>query len=282
MLRRFGVPFNTLTCVNRFNASRPLDVYRFLRRELGSTYLQFIPIVEIKGFETTAPQHVGPGAPAASSAVRKRTRTIRTPWSRPGPSIPTSTAIFSPRCGTSGSRATSARCWSTSARRWSSSTWACRRRSASTREICGKGVAIEHDGSVYACDHYVYPEYRLGNVKERSLGDMVFSPTQVKFGYAKSETLPAYCRQCEYLTRLLGRVPEEPPAAHARRRTGPQLPVPGTQAVLRARGARRGEDGRTVARGAGFGATADVSQLDSATNNGFSGRFQPPLIASPE
>ena len=56
MLKRFGVPFNTLTCVNRYNASRPLDVYRFLRRELGSTYLQFIPIVEIKGFETTAPQ----------------------------------------------------------------------------------------------------------------------------------------------------------------------------------------------------------------------------------
>ena len=56
MLQRFGVKFNTLTCVNRFNASRPLDVYRFLRRDLGSTYLQFIPIVEIKGFETTAPQ----------------------------------------------------------------------------------------------------------------------------------------------------------------------------------------------------------------------------------
>jgi uncharacterized protein len=56
LLQRFGVSFNTLTCVSRFNASRPLDVYRFLRRELGSTYLQFIPIVEVKGFETTAPQ----------------------------------------------------------------------------------------------------------------------------------------------------------------------------------------------------------------------------------
>ncbi len=55
MLRRLGAKFNTLTCVSRFNASRPLDVYRFLRRELGSTYLQFIPIVEARGFETTAP-----------------------------------------------------------------------------------------------------------------------------------------------------------------------------------------------------------------------------------
>ena len=56
MLQRFRVPFNTLTCVHRFNAARPLDVHRFLRRELGSTFLQFIPIVEIEGFETTAPQ----------------------------------------------------------------------------------------------------------------------------------------------------------------------------------------------------------------------------------
>jgi sulfatase maturation enzyme AslB (radical SAM superfamily) len=56
-------------------------------------------------------------------------------------------------------------------------------------EVCGKGVALEHDGDVYSCDHYVYPEYRLGNVRERSLGEMVFDPAQVKFGYAKSEAL---------------------------------------------------------------------------------------------
>ena len=56
LLRKFGVRFNTLTCVHRDNASRPLDVYRFLRRKLNSTYIQFIPIVQLKEFETTAPQ----------------------------------------------------------------------------------------------------------------------------------------------------------------------------------------------------------------------------------
>ena len=55
LFQRYGVPFNTLTCVNRFNARKPLDVYRFLRNEVGSTYMQFIPIVEYKGFERTAP-----------------------------------------------------------------------------------------------------------------------------------------------------------------------------------------------------------------------------------
>jgi uncharacterized protein len=75
-------------------------------------------------------------------------------------------------------------------------------------EFCGKGVAVEHDGSVYACDHYVYPEYRLGNIREKRLGDMVFTPTQVKFGYAKSDTLPKYCRQCLYLTDCWGECPK--------------------------------------------------------------------------
>ena len=56
LLQRYGVPFNTLTCVNRFNGRRPLDVYRFLRQELNSTYIQFIPIVEHKTFDRTAPQ----------------------------------------------------------------------------------------------------------------------------------------------------------------------------------------------------------------------------------
>jgi uncharacterized protein len=75
-------------------------------------------------------------------------------------------------------------------------------------EVCGKGVALEHDGSVYSCDHYVYPEYRLGNVRQASLGDMVFAPSQVRFGYAKSETLPGYCRRCEFLTDCWGECPK--------------------------------------------------------------------------
>jgi uncharacterized protein len=71
-------------------------------------------------------------------------------------------------------------------------------------EFCGKGVAVEHDGSVYSCDHYVYPEYRLGTIQEKPLAEMVFAPEQVKFGYAKSETLPRYCRECSYLKDCWG------------------------------------------------------------------------------
>jgi uncharacterized protein len=75
-------------------------------------------------------------------------------------------------------------------------------------ECCGKGVAVEHDGSVYSCDHYVYPEYRLGNINSAELHNLVFSRTQVQFGYAKNEGLPRYCGQCAYLTDCWGECPK--------------------------------------------------------------------------
>jgi uncharacterized protein len=75
-------------------------------------------------------------------------------------------------------------------------------------EFCGKGVAVEHDGSVYACDHYVYPEYQLGNVHAGQLSQLVFSRAQVQFGYAKNETLPQYCRQCPFLRDCWGECPK--------------------------------------------------------------------------
>ena len=75
-------------------------------------------------------------------------------------------------------------------------------------ETCGKAVAVENDGSVYACDHYVYPEYRLGNVSTGILGEMVFSREQAGFGLSKSGSLPQYCRQCAYLKDCWGECPK--------------------------------------------------------------------------
>ena len=75
------------------------------------------------------------------------------------------------------------------------------------RDVC-KVLAVEHDGSVYACDHYVYPKHRRGNLLTRKLGSMVFDPEQVRFGYAKSEKLPQYYRDCSYLTDCWGECPK--------------------------------------------------------------------------
>ncbi len=126
-------------------------------------------------------------------------------------------------------------------------------------EVCGKGVAIEHDGSVYACDHYVYPQYKLGNIAQRSVGDMVFSPAQVKFGYAKSETLPAYCRQCQYLNDCWGECPKNRLLRTPDGEAGLNYPVSGAEEILRARRSCGRQAGGEAARDADPGARADVT-----------------------
>ncbi len=206
-LRRFGVPFNTLTCVHRYNASRPRDVYRFLRRELGSTYLQFIPIVEIKGFERIAPQTWDTQQLPALGDPRchpDHPDSVVTPWSvEAGEYGDFLSAIWDEWLARDYGKVLVNFCETLVAQHMGLPSQICVH-----SEICGKGVALEHDGGVYSCDHYVYPEHRLGNARERSLGDMVFSPQQVIFGYAKSESLPAYCRQCPYLSDCWGECPK--------------------------------------------------------------------------
>ena len=73
---------------------------------------------------------------------------------------------------------------------------------------CGKALAIEYNGDLYSCDHFVYPEYKLGNIREVHEGDLVFSELQKKFAYAKSETLPQYCKSCAYLELCWGECPK--------------------------------------------------------------------------
>jgi len=75
-------------------------------------------------------------------------------------------------------------------------------------ERCGAALALEHNGDVYSCDHYVYPEYQLGNILNKSLGAMVSSPEQRHFGSEKSEALPNYCRTCEVRFACHGECPK--------------------------------------------------------------------------
>ena len=207
MLQRFHVPFNTLTCVSRYNASRPLDVYRFLRRELGSTHLQFIPIVEPRGFEITAPHKWDPARlPVVGTPESKPDHpdSVVTPWSvDPDEYGYFLSKVWDEWLARDYGKVMVTFCETLVVQHMGMPAQTCIH-----SEFCGKGAAIEHDGSVYACDHYVYPEFRLGNIRQRSLGDMVFSPTQVKFAYAKSETLPKYCTECAYLRDCWGECPK--------------------------------------------------------------------------
>ena len=208
LLRRFGVPFNTLTCVNRFNASRPLAVYRFLRREIGSTYLQFIPVVQARGFETTAPGTWDVAHLPVIGTPRARPDhpdSVVTDWSVD----PEDYGRFLCAIWDEWRRTDFGKVLVNFAETLVAQHLGLPSQLCAHSDVCGKGVAVEHDGSVYSCDHYVYPEYRLGNLhSSTTLGDMAFSPTQARFGYAKSEALPRYCLECEFLTDCWGECPK--------------------------------------------------------------------------
>ena len=75
-------------------------------------------------------------------------------------------------------------------------------------ETCGNALALEHNGDLYSCDHYVYPQYKLGNVATDSLEELVASPAQRKFGTDKRDTLPKYCRECDVRSACNGECPK--------------------------------------------------------------------------
>jgi uncharacterized protein len=75
-------------------------------------------------------------------------------------------------------------------------------------ETCGSALAIEHNGDLYSCDHYVYPENRLGNIMSEPLRSLVTSDQQQKFGNDKRDTLPEYCRTCTVRFACNGECPK--------------------------------------------------------------------------
>lgn len=76
------------------------------------------------------------------------------------------------------------------------------------REKCGSALAMEHSGDIYSCDHYVYPEFKLGNIHDAALATMVSSTQQTEFGNNKRDLLPKMCRECEVRFACNGECPK--------------------------------------------------------------------------
>jgi uncharacterized protein len=207
MLHRHGVPFNTLSVINRVNAKRPLDVYRFLKNEVGPREMQFIPCVEPKVFRDVATQKWDPAIlPVfdSSAAHPGNPESVVTDWSID----PDDWGNFLCKVWDDWYRRDSGKVFvnlfETAVAQWMGQD----AQVCIYHEFCGKGVALEHDGSVYSCDHYVYPEYKLGNIRETSSSRMVFSKQQQEFGFNKFKSLPKQCRQCRYLFACNGECPK--------------------------------------------------------------------------
>ncbi len=195
-LRKHRVAFNTLTTVHRKNSYHPLDVYRFLKQN-GSGYLQFIPIVERISSRTT--EHgmvlVSPGF-SEQAAVSN--------WSVEAKQFGRFLcAIFDEWVRNDVGRIF-VQLFDVSLQMWAGlEAGLC-----IFRKTCGSALAIEHNGDLYSCDHFVYPENRLGNIMESALGVMVASPQQVRFGQDKNDALPEYCRQCDVRFACNGECPK--------------------------------------------------------------------------
>ncbi len=207
LLKKHGVRFATLSCVNRLTGQHPIEVYRFLRDVVESPQMQFIPIVEPTAFRTVAPQFWPPERMPAFDSQAAR------PGS-PGSVVeewcvdPDDWGEFLCRIFDEWYREDFGRVYvpyfDASVEAWMGRV----NPLCALSPMCGKGVALEHDGSVYACDHYVYPEYRRGNIEDRPLGEMVLSPNQEEFGRNKEALLPEYCRSCPYLFACFGECPK--------------------------------------------------------------------------
>lgn len=75
-------------------------------------------------------------------------------------------------------------------------------------ETCGTGLTVEHNGDVYSCDHFVYPQYKIGNINSERMCDLAFSQRQFQFGVEKRSTLPRECQHCRYQPLCHGECPK--------------------------------------------------------------------------
>lgn len=207
LMQEHGVEFNTLSVVNRNNSKKPLEVYKFLRDELGSKYMQFIPIVEPKEFASVAPQHWGKEKMSMSGDEKTRpgnNGSIVTDWSVEAEDYGDFLCAIFDEWVRNDVGEVFVPLFDCALGLWMGMpSSACY-----FADTCGKALAFEHDGSVYSCDHYVYPEYRLGNIKETPLAQMLYSERQVKFGLDKTDSLPKYCKECEVKFACNGECPK--------------------------------------------------------------------------
>ena len=196
LLKKHNVEFNTLTCVHHNNADQGKIIYRFLKR-IGSRYFQFIPIVERKAREEVDVLSLIEPNNKVEAEV--------TDWSV-GPAMYGQFLIdvFDEWIKKDVGKIF-VQMFDVALANW----YGINPGLCVFSETCGKALAMEHNGDLYSCDHFVYPEYKLGNIMNTSLGEMVDSPSQRTFGQNKKSKLPQYCNECEYQFACHGGCPKQ-------------------------------------------------------------------------
>ena len=194
VLQRHDVPHNALTVVNRYNATRGREVYTFLKGA-GFTHVQFIPIVERTrgGIQLV-------GAPQSETGVDLTV----TDWSARPKSYGKFLCDIFDLWYRHDIGKISVQHFDVMLGKWKGDRFGL----CIFAETCGDNLALGHNGNVYSCDHYVYPEYLLGNILNTPLSDMVQSDRQAQFGHDKRDSLTEQCKSCTYRFACNGGCPK--------------------------------------------------------------------------
>jgi len=179
LLKKHGVEYNVMGVVNDYNVDYPLEFYNFFK-EIDSRYIQFAPIVERSNNGKLAPWSV-PAEKWGDFLI-----TIFDEW------VQKDVGQFFVQY------------FDMALANWTGhQPGAC-----IMAKTCGHACIMEFNGDVYACDHFVYPEYKLGNIRTKTLTEMMYSHRQTKFGNDKYNTLPSQCKQCDFLFACNGECPK--------------------------------------------------------------------------
>jgi uncharacterized protein len=178
LLKKHGVEFNVMGVVNDYNADYPLEFYNFFK-SIECKYIQFSPIVETIN-----------GQPAAWNVPSEKWGdfliAIFDEW------VKQDVGLYYIQYFDS-----------------TLANWAGEAPGVCTlAKTCGHAGVMEFNGDVYSCDHFVYPEYKLGNIQNQTLTEMMYSPEQTKFGDDKRNALPQQCFDCPYLFACNGECPK--------------------------------------------------------------------------
>ena len=195
LMQQHGVDFNTLSVINDYNIGYPVEIYRFFK-EIGSQFMQFTPIVERLGSRDD-------GLELLTADDQPEDMELA-PWSV----SPLAYGNFYIRMFDEWVRHDVGQYYV----QLFDATLACTVGEPPGvclyAKTCGHALAMEHNGDVYACDHFVYPEYLRGNIQHDSLVSITLSADQQRFGSDKHTRLPHHCQTCPYLHLCHGECPK--------------------------------------------------------------------------
>jgi serine-type anaerobic sulfatase-maturating enzyme len=204
LMKAHRVEFNVLTTVHAGNADHPLEVYHFLRDEIGTRFIQLIPIVERVTADLLPLANVGWGERASGRPLYLQEGNLVTArsvspeqWGRFLIEIFDEWVRFD--VGT-----VFVQMFDAALASWVGAPAAL----CIFSETCGNAVALEHNGDLYSCDHFVEPKHLLGNIRSVHMLELVNSEQQRAFGAAKRDTLPRFCRQCHVRFACHGECPK--------------------------------------------------------------------------